>query len=231
MTSMPDEFMRGGGCFAPEATVTCVDAASGAEQAVPVSTVQPGMQIRTGSGGTTTVLCVVESACEGGQAVLTQLPGGGPQLTEWHPVRDPAGRWRFPIMLGERVVRPCPKVFNLVLADEHVAMVGGVQCCTLGHGLQGPVIGHPFWGTTAVLEQLATHDGWESGRVVLASPLRAPLATDTALDAPASRAQSDVPSCAPSHSTAKAYVSETCASTMAESRVHARQLQVVQAMA
>jgi hypothetical protein len=34
-------------------------------------------------------------------------------------------------------------------------MVEGIECATLGHGMLGPVIGHPFFGTDRVLTQLA----------------------------------------------------------------------------
>ena len=62
-TSMPEEFMRGGGCFAPEAEVLCVKA-DGAERRTPVSRVVAGARIRTLGGGVATVRCVVESACD-----------------------------------------------------------------------------------------------------------------------------------------------------------------------
>ena len=52
--------------------------------------------------------------------------------------------------------------------------VGGVRCATLGHGMRGPVIGHAFYGTDAVIKHLAGIDGWASGRVVLREPLRPP---------------------------------------------------------
>jgi len=170
---MPDEFMRGGGCFAPEATVICVDE-EGRETVVPMSALRAGAQIRTASGGTATVRCVVQSACEDGHAVLTQMPNGL-QLTEWHPLLDAHNQWRFPNMIGRRIVRACAAVFNLVLDCEHIALVSDVPCCTLGHGIRGPVVGHPFWGTGAILEQLATYDGWASGHVALSKPLRAPV--------------------------------------------------------
>jgi len=169
-TSMPEEFMRGGGCFAPEAEVLCVEG-DGSEQPTPVAGLVAGSQIRT-PGGVATVRCVVESACDGGVATLTELPGGL-QLTEWHPVLDGSGKWRFPHILGRRVARRCGSVFNLVLASEHVAIVGGVPCATLGHGLRGPVVGHPFWGTNAVIELLRRQPGWEAGRVFLAKGLHA----------------------------------------------------------
>jgi len=170
-TTMPDEFMRGGGCFAPCALVQCVGASG--DVLVPIAHVPPGATVRTASGATATVRFVVESPCADGSATLSELPSGL-CLTEWHPVQDAHGTWRFPIMLGRRIVRSIRSVYNLVLSSEHVAIVGGTPCVTLGHGLHGPVVGHRFYGSMpAVLDELMRHGGADSGRVVLDAPLRA----------------------------------------------------------
>ena len=66
-------------------------------------------------------------------------------------------------------------VVNFVLERSHVLMVDGLPCVTLGHGLADPVVAHPFWGTAAVVDALRRCDGWDSGRVVLDEPLRAPM--------------------------------------------------------
>jgi len=171
---MPDEFMRGGGCFAPDALVACVDPQAGGRQAlVRIDELRAGALVRTASGGTARVRCVVQSPSEDGVALLSEL-STGLRITEWHPVRDMAGHWRFPIMLGRSVAFRCAYVYNLVLDREHVALIGGVPCVTLGHGIEGPVVGHAFYGTDEVLQELAARPGWEAGRVVLDGPLRAP---------------------------------------------------------
>lgn len=173
-THMPDEFMRGGGCFAPEALVHCVEA-DGEELLLPIGRIEAGMRVRTASGGTAAVRCVVVSPCEHGMAQLIEM-SGGLQITAWHPLQDTRGRWRFPLMLGKQIVRELDYVYNLVLDREHVAMVGGTPCATLGHGIDGPVIGHPFWGTRAVIDVLKAYDGWDTGHVMLEAPLRSPSA-------------------------------------------------------
>lgn len=205
--AMPEEFMRGGGCFAPDACVRvarpsqhrpagpeaesgggCVEAAEDWEAPVapsndddcsedwevPIAQLAPGTLVRTPSGGTAAVRCIVASPCDNGIAILSELPTGL-QLTEWHPIQDAQARWVFPNAVGRRVVRRVPAVYNLVLEREHVAIVNGVACVTLGHGLVGPVIGHPFYGTSAVIEELSQHADWPTGRVTLSRPLRAPL--------------------------------------------------------
>ena len=99
--------------------------------------------------------------------MLTRLPNGL-ELTEWHPVRDRSGRWRFPHMLGERVVVSASHVYNFVLEQGHpTVLVGGVPCAALGHGLKDPIVAHPYWGTRAVIDDMMSQPGWAEGRVVL----------------------------------------------------------------
>ena len=163
---LPDEFMRGGGCFGPESTVMLASAGGGVRRAK-VGEVQAG-DVLIGEGGVRApVRCVVLTECAGGKVMLTRLPNGV-ELTEWHPVRDAAGRWRFPHMLGQRVVVNARHVYNFVLAPGHpTVLVGGVPCAALGHGLDAPIVAHPYWGTDAVVRDLMSKPGWESGRVVL----------------------------------------------------------------
>eukprot|EP00965_Chrysotila_dentata_P052712 1748778-Pleurochrysis_carterae.AAC.1 len=159
-TVLPAEFMRGGGCFAPASLVLVVR--DGEPRRVRIDAVRRGDVVRT-TGGYARVRCVLLTECAGGRAMLTRLPSGL-ELTEWHPVLD-GGRWRFPLMLGTRVIRRCAQVYNLLLDEGHVLDVSGTRCVTLGHGLAGPVVGHPFWGTEAVEKEMQAAPGWDAGRV------------------------------------------------------------------
>ena len=180
---LPDEFMRGGGCFAPDARVECCirsECGDAEEDArVRIDELRAGAVVRTASGGTARVRCVVQSPTHEGVVLLSELPTGL-KITEWHPVLDHAGHWCFPITLGRAVSCRCPYVYNLVLDRDHVALIDGVPCVTLGHGIEGPVVGHSFYGTDAVLEVLAAQPGWAEGRVLLDGPLRAPRMLDDA---------------------------------------------------
>ena len=144
-----------------------MDAVTGAVSSIRLDAVRPGDLVRTADGGAARVRCVVATECEGGRAELATLPGGGPTLTCWHPVRDARGKWRFPGLLGQVAVRACPHVLNLVLDRGHELLVDGVACVTLGHGLQGAVVGHAYWGTDAVLADLSRQPGWAQGFVLL----------------------------------------------------------------
>ena len=59
-------------------------------------------------------------------------------------------------------------VYNFLLEGGCASvLVGGVPCAALAHGLELPVVAHPYWGTQAVVRDLMRREGWESGRVVL----------------------------------------------------------------
>lgn len=175
--------MRGGGCFAPEGLVEIVrdggtpaeqgaaeaeEGAAGDDVLVPVEQVRAGDVVRTADGSAARVVCVVLTETDSGTATFSQLPGGL-QLTEWHPIIDAAsGRWRFPIMVGQRVSRRCGYVHNFVLEHTHIVRINGVGCATLGHGIDEDVVRHPYWGCD-VMSDLRAHPGWAEGRVVLES--------------------------------------------------------------
>jgi len=164
---LPDEFMRGGGCFAPEGVVGVLEDDGVVLRRL--DEVASGDVVATASGHAT-VRCVVVTPCAGGRAVFSRVRGadGAPlMITEWHPMLDSRGAWRFPIMLGERVYRRCSHVYNLVLDSDHVVLVNGVGCVTLGHGFSSEVAAHPYWGTSKVIDHLRSLPGWGTGRVVM----------------------------------------------------------------
>ena len=165
--ALPDEFMRGGGCFGPNATVLRALPDGSAVRSA-VSTIRAGDVLVCEDGRLAPVRCVVLTECLGGKAQLTRLPNGT-HITEWHPLREPSsGRWRFPIMLGTQVLVTTPYVYNFVLAPGFpTILIDGLPCAALGHGLDAPVVAHPYWGTSAVISDLMGKPGWEAGRVVL----------------------------------------------------------------
>ena len=161
---MPDEFMRGGGCFGPAKVLLASEDGS----ALPTTVQAVGERPAVGERGRLARVVVVMTECAGGRAQLARL--NGLEITEWHPIREASsGRWRFPNMLGTQVVKATPYVYNFVLAPGHpTVVVDGVPCAALGHGItDDPVASHPYWGTDAVIADLMSKPGWEEGRVVL----------------------------------------------------------------
>lgn len=117
-----------------------------------VKDVVKGDHVRAGNGRIAEVKCVVVALCEGAVNELVELDGGL-RLTPYHPVQM-AGKWHFPSSFGTVQTQACAAVFNFVLASEHSIVVNGVPCVTLGHGFTESVVQHPFFGTSAVVQDL-----------------------------------------------------------------------------
>lgn len=148
-----------GGCFAGESQVLMSDG-----QKLPLRELSPGDRVAT-SSGMAEVLCLVEIRSDLQEALLVELPGGL-KITPWHPVLY-HDAWRFPAELGEVRTVPCAAVYNLVLSEGHVLKVDDTWAVSLGHGLVGDVVGHEYWGSRRVIEDLQRQKGWASGKVVL----------------------------------------------------------------
>jgi len=184
---LPDEFMRGGGCFAPEGRVSAV-LPDGTVASKRVDEIVKDDVLLTPTGHAA-VRCVALTPCMGGRAVFSRVlsADGGEdalQLTEWHPLLDERGVWRFPVMVGERVYRRCSHVYNLVLDTDHVVLINGIGCVTLGHGFEGDVVGHAYYGTAAVIDDLQKLPGWADGRVYVPVPPAALTPTERASAVP-----------------------------------------------
>jgi hypothetical protein len=59
-------------------------------------------------------------------------------------------------------------VYNIVLSSGHAVVANGIECITLGHGIEDvDVLRHSYLGTQKVISDLQRCSGWSSGRVVV----------------------------------------------------------------
>lgn len=118
------------------------------------------------------VLCVIETEYD---APISLCNFNGLAITPWHPLRsvvDKTQKWRFPADLvsgglGHGSREFIHTTYNLVLESGHIAQVGDYQVATLGHYMEGDVIGHPYFGTYKVIDDLKNQPYWECGRIKL----------------------------------------------------------------
>ena len=144
-----------GGCFAGECKILM---SHGVKK--PIKDVQAGEMVWSIKGYATVVAVVVCNTKAKSQPMsrINDL-----SITPWHPILVD-NEWIFPAddyFYSERMVQT---VYNLVLERGHVVDVEGVLACTLAHGFEGPVIGHDFFGTDKVIEDLKKVKGWKEGR-------------------------------------------------------------------
>jgi hypothetical protein len=148
---------QSGGCFHGECKILMAGG-----QYKQIQDIVAGDLVLTPRGPATVIALVVCGSTKSSQPMV-QLENLS--ITPWHPIRI-AGEWVFPGNIVPYNSRPIKVVYNIVLSDQHIVYVEGYECCTLGHGLQGPVIEHEFFGTQRVIDCLKKQPGWDVGRPV-----------------------------------------------------------------
>lgn len=71
-------------------------------------------------------------------------------ITEYHPAKI-NNEWIFPCDYKDSKLIQCDYVYNIILKNRSSILINGIECVTLGHGLKGPIIEHPFLGTERVI--------------------------------------------------------------------------------
>jgi len=121
-----------------------------------------GDQVKTPSGFAS-VRCVIKTLVAP-ETDLCEL-SSGLLLTPWHPIRV-NGVWKFPSDMAAITTRPCEAVYSFILDRDHVMKIEGVECVALGHGFtDNACIKHPYFGTNAIVEDLAQFPGWSDGLI------------------------------------------------------------------
>jgi Mg-chelatase subunit ChlD len=169
--SMATVHSSAGPCFLPASRVKMAD---GTEKRC--DEIQPGDIDAAGYR----ICCVVKTLVSHADVVrLGNCADGG--FTLWHPVFV-NNAWHHPADVGtvERVATDA--IYNFVLDwPEHdmtprnderpgVLIINGLLTCTLGHGMTGPVIGHPYFGRREagqrnILDDLRADPGWATGYI------------------------------------------------------------------
>ena len=182
VTQMPDEFLRGGGCFGEHSIVNVFRDGQPVGQKR-MSEVEKGDELMTALGYPVAVECVTFTPCPNGRAELVHLEEA--YFTPWHPIRLESGEWKFANQLGDPKIMICDKVFNVVMKEKSAPpKIGNRYAAPLGHGIQEPVVEHFFWGD-AVLTLLHKSPGYAIGFVELnmhastlpVPPITTPLTT------------------------------------------------------
>ena len=89
-------------------------------------------------------------------------------ITPYHPVLNlHTDKWVYPCTLSPPLTRACEGVYTLVVKNRYPVIVQGFVYATLGHNIEGSVIGHPYFGTEKVINDLKKFISYSSGLVEL----------------------------------------------------------------
>eukprot|EP01128_Nolandella_sp_AFSM9_P008725 TRINITY_DN5402_c0_g1_i1.p1 TRINITY_DN5402_c0_g1~~TRINITY_DN5402_c0_g1_i1.p1 ORF type:complete len:763 (-),score=155.00 TRINITY_DN5402_c0_g1_i1:7-2235(-) len=153
-------------CFTGDCLVTLANGTT-----APIRSLKKGQELKTPSG-VAKLDCLLITETLNGTAELCQLPNGL-TITPWHPVLL-EGQWHFPGHLTAPQSLPCSQVYNLLLQPSsmssqttHVAIINETYCVTMGHGLTGRVVEHPYFGSQQIVADIQSMEGYEEGIVHL----------------------------------------------------------------
>ena len=134
------------GCFHGDSLVKIAN-----NNCIKIKDLRKNTHIIDSDGNPAIIECVVTFPCNN-SACLSEF-SDGLKITPYHPIKI-NGTWRFPIDVVGAENADCTKLYNFVLNTRKSIIVNNIVCCTLGHNLQGPVIGHDFFGTDNVVNNL-----------------------------------------------------------------------------
>jgi len=151
-----------GGCFAGHVRIMAWDPVQQVYFRKAISEVHPGDFVWT-MQGKAKVEVFVTCGSKNPMQMMSRVQGkeGVCLLTPYHPymnIKD--GTWVTGRDTVGDAAMPISTVYNLVLDKGHIIDMEGVFCCTLAHGIRGKVIGHDFFGTSAVLEAMKRQTGF-----------------------------------------------------------------------
>jgi len=147
---------RFAGCFGGESLVKMNDG-----QVKKIKDLRKGDVVENGA----IVECLVRIRLPEGDNLVEAVTINGALFTPWHPVKID-GNWVFPAEIKETEKTHLEAWYNLVLQGEmKTVVVNGVEAVTLGHGMTGKVVEHPYFGTNRVIESLKRKPGYDDGFV------------------------------------------------------------------
>ncbi len=116
------------------------------------------------------VECLVYTESYGGNELLSTIENRALSLTltPYHPVINTiTDQWTFPKDISSPQIRKCKGVYTLVVRNRFPIIVQGFTYATLGHNITGDVIGHHFFGSERVINDLKKINTYDDGYVVL----------------------------------------------------------------
>ena len=152
--NMSSYYNSGGGCFDGNGIVQL---ANGNTKSV--KELKKGDIIKNGSFESV-VVCVVRTKVN---KTIDLVKLNNVLITPWHPVKTHQDEWVFPIDISKPEKHDIDYVYNFVVSGYQSVTVNGLECITLGHGMNGSVVSHPYYGTQTVINDLKTISGWDDG--------------------------------------------------------------------
>ena len=88
----------------------------------------------------------------------------GLKITPKHPIMN-EGKWIYPSQLATANYERCDAVYNLIVDQNHVAIVNETPLILMGHNLTEGILNDEYLGTCKVTKDMQQMKGWKTGFV------------------------------------------------------------------
>ena len=153
-----------GGCFTGDSLIKVVNEYD-ITNYIKVSEVTRGTRVMT-HDEIAMVKCVVRFKFTGNICQYGTLG-----ITDYHPVFFEYMDWKFPVeneKFKKRFIEN-EYLYNFILDKYNTVELNGVFAVTLNHGFTGKVVGHEYFGTNCIQDDLMKHHEWNKGYITLDS--------------------------------------------------------------
>ena len=130
-----------------------------------VSDVKKGESIAT-MNGPAKVLCLMRFQNQNSRAKLCYMEGGL-KITHKHPICI-EDKWVYPADICQPVMTTCDAVYNLVIDQNHIALINNIPCILLGHNYTTGILKDEYLGSDKVVQDLKKMPGWQQGMISFA---------------------------------------------------------------
>jgi len=168
--ALPDEFLRGGGCFANLKQKLKVKRGNTIfYMTIEEIIVQKNVCLLT-NNGFSEIECIVSNETNKNTVIVDV---DGIQLTEWHPIRINNGEWIFAKDAGTRMESVPIYTFNFVMKNRSNILVHGysniIEYASPGHSKTTKCLNsvsfHQYWSTEVYINELKKNNTYTSGYV------------------------------------------------------------------
>jgi hypothetical protein len=112
---------------------------------------------------TSIIECVIKTKCK---KMCSMIQIDKLNITPYHPIIY-NNKWSFPINIGIQIYVDTEYIYSIVTNNRNSIIVDGYIFATFGHGIHGDVIGHDFFGTDNVINDIKKFKSYNDGYVIL----------------------------------------------------------------
>ena len=158
-----------GGCFTGDAVIRLSD---GSKKLVKdlvkgdqVMTLKDPYSLNHGLSSAN-VVCILKTITTGNIKLVTTP--NGLKITPWHPIIS-HGIWCHPCNVAETKTEACNEIYTILLDKYHTFNLNGSWVIGIGHNYKIGILGHEYFGTDDIVNDLKSMSSWDSGIVTINS--------------------------------------------------------------